>query len=71
MELSQNDTLLTAAQAAELLGVRVQRLRNIASQQRARGIELRAPRDQWPDGRSPRYPLSTIEAMKTRREGRS
>lgn len=47
-------TLLTIAEAAERAGVTPAALRSTMARERKRGVDLRAPRELWADGRSPR-----------------
>lgn len=62
--------LLTTAQAAELAGVTPGGFRATANWARKKGVELRAPDDQWPDKRTPMYDKDKLVAWLASRPGR-
>lgn len=63
-------SLLTTRQAADLAGISPAGVRQLARRARAKGVELQAPAEQWPDRRSPRYDRAALEAYLQRRNHR-
>ncbi|GAB77539.1 hypothetical protein SAMN05421595_1376 [Austwickia chelonae] len=63
-------TLLTTAQAAELVGVKPTSLRGLVSRLRKAGIELQAPKSAWPDLRTPMYDEGALREWMDSRPGR-
>lgn len=61
---------LTTDQAAELAGLSRAALFTLALRARRDGVELRAPRDTWPDGRTPRWDGDALRRHLTTRPGR-
>lgn len=61
---------LTAQQAAERAGVSRSGLRTIAARALLAGRELRAPRGEWPDARTPLYDPEQLDAYLAGRPGR-
>lgn len=53
---------LSTKQAADIAGMTPGQFRAHASQQRARGNEMRAPRDEWSDGRTPTWDEDKVRA---------
>lgn len=54
-------TTLTTRQAAELAGTTPDRFRAVVSDARRRhGVELQAPKDLWPDARTPLYDAEAL-----------
>ena len=58
---------LTTAQAAALSGMTPGVFRAQMARERANGNEMRIPRDQWTDSRSPAYDIRKIRAWITGR----
>ena len=56
------DMNLTTQQAATLAGMTTGVFRAHASRQRAIGNEMRAPRDEWDDGRTPKWDEDKVKA---------
>jgi hypothetical protein len=59
----------TTAKAAELAGITPASFRREMHRERERGRDHRAPREQWPDARTPLWDESTLDAWYQRREG--
>ncbi|WP_116115643.1 hypothetical protein [Austwickia chelonae] len=62
-------SLLTTAQVAELVGVKATSLRGLVSRLRQQGVELQAPKEQWPDKRTPMYDEAVVRAWMDARPG--
>lgn len=60
----------TTTQAAKAIGITPAAFRGLATRARAAGIELRADRTTWPDGRTPLYDERRVRAYLTARPGR-
>ena len=53
---------MTTAQAAALAGMTPARFRSEMTRERARGRDHRAPRDLWPDARTPLWDEVSVRA---------
>ena len=53
--------LLTTREAAALAGISPAGVRQLARRARAKGVELRAPREAWPDQRTPLYDRDALQ----------
>lgn len=62
--------LLSTTEAAELAGCSIKALHTLAGRARRDGVELHAPRETWPDGRTPRWSRPALEAHLAGRPGR-
>lgn len=64
-------TTLTTAQAAKRAGITPVAFRSLAHRARVRdGVDLRAPRDAWPDARTPLYDAGRLDTYLAARPGR-
>lgn len=61
--------MLTTAQAAKVAGITPAAFRREVIRERARGRELQAPRESWPDGRTPVYDEATVRQWLESRPG--
>lgn len=61
---------LTALQAAMTAGVSRSGFRTLAARALVAGVDLRAPRDEWPDQRTPLYDGERLAAYLAGRPGR-
>lgn len=62
-------TYITAAEAAERLGITPAGFRGLMLQERKRGRDLRAPREQWRHDLFPVYDEAQLEAWNANRRG--
>ena len=61
---------LTTAQAAESLHMLPSSFRAAMSRARAAGVDLRAPRDLWPDQRTPLWDADRLDQWAQSRPGK-
>lgn len=59
---------LTTAQAAGLAGITPASFRSAMLRERQRGRDHRAPREQWPDARTPLWDEASLDAWYQRRQ---
>lgn len=61
---------MTTAQAAALAGMDPATFRKAMSRERRRGRDYRAPRESWPDARTPLWDAAAIESWHASRPRR-
>lgn len=61
---------ITAQQAADHAGLSRSGLRTLAGRALLAGVELRAPREQWPSERAPLFDREALDAYLSARPGR-
>lgn len=66
----QSDHRLTALQAAGVAGVSRSGFRTLAARALLAGVDLRLPRDEWPDARTPLFDRERLAAYLDSRPGR-
>ncbi len=62
--------MLTTSQAAELVGLPKEHFRSAMSKERKSGKEFHAPRDKWPDARTPLWDEKKVLAWAKARKKR-
>lgn len=61
---------MTTNQGAAAAGLSPARFRDEMSRERRRGRDYYAPRDEWPDGRTPLWDAGQVEAWVARRNAK-
>lgn len=66
----QEDRWVTSAQGAEIAGVTRSGFRTLIQRATRAGVDVRAPRASWPDGRTPLFDRELVAEYLTSRPGR-
>lgn len=64
------DRWVTSAEGATLAGVTRSGFRTLVSRAAAQGVDVRAPREDWPDGRTPLFDRTLVVEYLGMRPGR-
>lgn len=62
--------MLTTSQAAEIAGLPTEQFRSSMSKERKNGKEFHAPKDQWPDKRTPMWDEDKVRDWAKKRKKR-
>lgn len=66
----QEDRWVTSAQGATIAGVTRSGFRTLVQRAARAGVDVRAPRSSWPDGRTPLFDRGLVEEYLSSRPGR-